>query len=217
MKELFAKVATYIKTLSTTFLILETLLGLLVGGVVGALLGNPTNSSLLITLLVVSLPPFLALLCVKVFTQATFPAAAIEELRSRYELEEVNKDIARRRTIDKYTDAAIQSLNEQTCSLTPELVDELCERNIEDGLRSVIGSVIERPNYILDCRGSDFTIGTYLQYSTIPPVEDETELCWVEQVFILRDDLGLGTFFSPNLMYDVEATGVQFELRNALL
>jgi hypothetical protein len=217
MSELFSKVTNYVKTLSTVFLILETVLGLLVGGIIGALLDNPTSPSFLTVSLIFSLPLFLVLLIVKAFTQANFPTAAMEELKSRSELESIKKDVARKRTVDGYIDTAIESLNLQTCSLTQEGIDELCEKDIEDGLRSVIGPLIELPNYILDCSGSDFTVGAYLRYSVVPPAENNSgELDWIENAFVMRDDLDLKQFFMPDLMVNIDATGIQFELRNAL-
>jgi len=216
MENVLRRVTSYVKTVSIVFLVLETILGLVVGGIIGALIDAPTYPVLLIIPLVISLPMFLALLCVKAFAQASFPAAAVEELQARCELDSVKKDVARKRTIDGYIEAAIRSLNLQTCSLTQEQMNDLCERNIEDGLRSVIGPVIQLPNYILDCNRSDFTIGAYLVYSLLPSDPNRHELDWVSNIFVLRDDFGLGIYITPDLVDDQEASGTRFELRNAL-
>lgn len=221
MNKLFSKVTNYVKTLSIVFLVLETILGLLVGAAIGALFTKPTDptfdSTFLVAFLLISLLLFLMLLIVKAYSQINFPTAAIEELKARSELENVKKDVARKRAIDGYIDVAIQSLNVQTCSLTQEGMNDLCERDIKDGLRSVIGPLIDLPNYILDCSASDFTVGAYLQYSVAPSENNNiTELTWVEDAFVMRDDLELGQFFTSDLLYMMEVTGIQFELRNAL-
>jgi len=217
MTDLFSKVASYVRCLSTTFLILDTILLLVFGGLVGALLQGSENAPLLFLLLVLILPVFIAFMYIKAYVQKNFPAAAVEELRARYELHTTQKNIARKRMIDGYIDTAIQSLNQQTCSLSQEAMDELCEQDIEDGLRSVIAPVIQLPNYLLDCSASDFTVGSHLKYSSVPPPGDNgQELCWYERTFLLRDDLDLGGFLCRDLLEDRDASGIRFELRNAL-
>ncbi len=218
MDELFAKIERYVKSASTALLILEILLTLLVGGVVGALLEDPSHPELLAALLVINLPILLGLLWMRAFVQGSFPTAAIQELKCRYQLEDLQKSLARKKTIDGYIDAAIQSLNTQTCSLTQDLMDELCERDIVEGLGSVIGAVVQAPNYLLDTGGSDFTVGAYLNYSSVPSEPtDPDDLLWNDAVFVLRDDLDLGESLYLNLIEDEDAEGISFDLRTALL
>lgn len=148
-----------------------------------------------------------------------FPITAIDYLKAKNDLNDLVSELERKKTIDEYIDKAIQTLNLNTCPLTGENEYHFCDNPIEKGLKEVLDPIITKPNYILDCDKSKFTIALHLPYlfEIIARKDKPEKLDIIEKpkTFTFRDDFNILAFLQNDILVDLDAKGFKFNVHTA--
>jgi len=198
--------------------VFEVFLGLAVGAFSGALISdeNPTRWVQYGT--IISFTLLVLFVIVRLLKASFTPNTAIDYLETKERLNELTSQLERKQTINGYIDKAIQSLNLQTCPLTIEETNHLCDNSIDEGIKEVLQSIIQVPNYILDSNTSKFTVAVHLpNYPIKGSFNDHTykyQLDWEDKTMILRDDFKIGKDLSDDILVDMYARGLKYQIQN---
>ena len=198
--------ANYVQQISWLFVILETAVGVVVGGLVGAYLTGTCYTKSTIALGIA----YLALLIVKCSTQRLFPTALMEELKAKISLDEAKKQLSRRDVIAGYVNQSISALNEQTCAISSDDENALCKQAVLSGLGQVIEPLINRPQYLFDCNESQFTVACLVNYKSSHTRD------WTDDFIVFRDDFKIAGSLNTDLKDDCTARGHLIDLQKAL-
>lgn len=187
----------------------ETVAALVAGGFVGAAISGQD----VIFQAVLSSLLYLVFFLFKLYAQNLFPSALFGELQSQEQLRRAEAELQRRKVIFSYLDAAIERLNQQTCSIA-EQTHDLCRKAVNEGLTTLLEPLITRPQYILACDSSRFTVAARVAHTN-----EKGE--WTQHFVVFRDDLSLAATIGADedgvdVLEDSNATGIRFQLRNAL-
>jgi hypothetical protein len=199
--------------------IFEILLGLFAGGLIGALITTESPSDWLIYGTIVSIILTIIFTIIRLLKISHFPNTAIDFLKSKKDIENLSKELERKKTIDEYIDLAIQTLNLNTCPLTNEEDFHFCENPLEKGLKDVLNSIINQPHYILNCNKSKYTIAIHLpwfpQKKAIKGENGKFEIIEIQKTLVFRDDFKLLGFLTDDILIDLDAEGLKYQIHIA--
>jgi hypothetical protein len=144
----------------------------------------------------------------KFAAQHHFPSAILDDLIAHTKLNSAQQDLARRNTVLGFVSESVTILNKETCRLENADDAALCAGSIRDGLQTVLRPLVERPQEILGCVDSKFSvfIGVRSDYLSNHP----------DQFFQLRDDFGVENVVGQNLMQDGRASGFRLSAQEAV-
>lgn len=148
--------------------------------------------------------------------EKNFPVSILQHLNASEELKDLRDKHSRKTKLYDYIDNSIQSLNSNTCPVTFEDDNFLCHQDLEQGLRSVLYDLIERPNYILNIDDTNFTVGTFVK-DILDKQSNVGQLTTTQKIFLFRDDLQIAEFLPENpyeLNSEFEAS---FQFQTAIL
>lgn len=191
--------------------VLEAVIAILTGGYIGAWISIDENKvfdkkELTIFLLILTV----IFLIFRLLRQFYLPESTIDYIENQLEIEKKQRELNRKKTIDNYIDNAIKTLNENTCPLDGSSENNLCDLNLELGLKDVLKDITQNTNYILDCNTSKFTICLYL--SNYPNHNDDFNLNYSPKSILLRDNFNLSEYFPDNILSNSNVIELQFQL-----
>lgn len=207
---LLTKVRSIVRLVQRTFGIMEAILSLFYGALLGTVFSNYEEGPWWIITGVAASIIYLPLLIIKVRTQWILPDQIFEHLEAKIELNAIKQELARKEAIDGFIDQAIKTLNSATCKIS-SIEDALCESAMSDGISAVLSPLINRTQIVLDCNTAKFTVGALVRHYQKSNGEPEDVIEWL----ILRDDVGLGQEITTNPWSTRFSTGTALQIRQA--
>jgi hypothetical protein len=177
--------------------IFEILLTIAVGGMFGAWLTDYDNKlpTFIKFVAVISLILLLVFILNRLLKTIHFPIKAVEHLKASDELQFARKELSRKDTINEYIDQAIISLNSNTCPMTTEAEETICEAPLEEGIKTLLSSIVTHTHYILECNKSKFSVIVHLSYFPEKVVQADGDTLFSfdrkPKTLNLRDDYNL--------------------------
>lgn len=211
-EQLLTKAKRYLVTVGWLLSMLETVLALVAGGLVGSALSGGLAWPAWVSGLL-----YLLFFGVKLYGQALFPASLFGELQAQEELERTKADLNRQNQIFGNVNQSIIALNKQTCSVSVSDNPRVCDEAVIDGLRDLLRPVIEHPQYLLNCDSTRFTVAVRVEHYS----EVDDFIRADDRIYLLRDDLKLSVPLGADAdgidaLEDLNASGMRMKLRNAL-
>lgn len=204
---------------------LESVVGLIVSGVVGYMIAESVSRLTIILTILMSVT-YMWLLIQRIYRNAIFPLSALGELEATNREIEIREKLEQSEIHYTYIDNAIQALNSHTCTIGLGYggPNDLCTQNLKDGLRSALLDFISHPQNILGCHRKRFTVGIYLDtFYRSPWPGEQVDMDTVDQLmsscfFTLRDDFGFehkGNIYE-DVFHDGVASGVGLSVQNTI-
>lgn len=175
---------------------------------------------------------YLLLAIFKTLYQIKFPSSIIDELKSQRALESMDKSFSRQKAINDYIEESIKNLNAQTCSISYNDNENLCEEELKIRLKQLLRPLLDNPEVLLNTSiEKKFTIGIYLeQYFNCPKnilenvnFKENGKFEFLDDnlhkdagIIILQDDLGFEQFISKELMSESRVDGSLYEIQSAI-
>lgn len=162
---------------------------------------------------------WISFVIVKYLSQKHFPTAIVDDLVAQTQLTAVNEELVRRNIVLGFLSESVTTLNGETCKLENSGAhpttgtESLCQMSIEDGLRTVLAPLVQRPHQILGCIESKFTVFVgVLDYSR----ENIGDSNHPNQFICLRDDFGISNQIDDGLMRDSKTAGFRLDTQEAV-
>ena len=191
-------------------IVFESICCLIVGGGVGALFTEHRFTTFQIIIFVGASALYVWLICTRVRSLNFIPSNVIDNLKATIELEDLNKQLARRDTISKFITDSITALNEQTCAIAKKKEQGICSQAVSIGLEKVIAPLIQFPQNLFDCKESCFTIVAKVRYLVTPPDERTSYF------LIFRDDFEIKNIFPEDLLDRTSVKNSMLEAQHAI-
>ncbi|XZE56152.1 hypothetical protein SH139x_002235 [Planctomycetaceae bacterium SH139] len=210
--QLLIRARQYLVAIGWVIALLETVLALVAGGLIGAALSGGAALPAVVSCLV-----YLVFFSLKLYGQSLFPASLFGELEAQQKLERTQSDLNRQNQMFGYVNQSIISLNKQTCSVSIANEPRVCNESVADGLKDLLAPIIEHPQYVLNCQSNKFTVAVRVEHY----VEEDGDIGFSKRIYVFRDDLGLKSQLDVDAdgndaIDDIDATGIRLKLRNAL-
>ncbi len=184
---------TYEHTQATLYKIIQNILGLIAGGLIGTWisLGN-TSDEWLVFSSVLSTVLYLVLVIMEHIRSAKYPVIVIDNLQAQRQLENKKSELRRKDTIYLQVNKAIESLNDSTCAYTPDndTENKLCSNPLEVGLQGVLNMIIQFPHVLVDSDTARFTVVLHT-FGTLCKDPKNHELVYKDHTLRFRDDFNL--------------------------
>jgi hypothetical protein len=210
--ELLGKVRSQVRLVQRTFGIMEAILSVFYGALVGTVLSNYDKGWGWIIAGFIASAVYLPLLIIKVRSQWILPDQIFEHLDAKLELNAIEQELARKKAIDGFIDQTIKTLNSATCRISNEPDQALCHSAVADGLADVLSPLINRTQIILDCNTSKFAVGAKVYHN----FKREERVYYNQEMLIFRDDVGIRQVIPNDLEELISSTGVALQLRQTV-
>lgn len=175
---------------------------------------------------------YLLLAIFKTLYQIKFPSSIIDELKSQRALESMDKSFSRQKAINDYIEESIKNLNAQTCSISYDDNENLCEEELKIRLKQLLRPLLDNPEVLLNTSiEKKFTIGIYLEeYYNCPKnilenvnFNEDGKFVFLDDnlhkdagIIILQDELGFETIINKDLISDSRVDGSLYEIQSAI-
>jgi hypothetical protein len=175
---------------------------------------------------------YLLLAIFKTLYQIKFPSSIIDELKSQRALESMDKSFSRQKAINDYIEESIKNLNAQTCSISYDDNENLCEEELKIRLKQLLRPLLDNPEVLLNTSiEKKFTIGIYLEeYYNCPKnilenvnFKEDGKFVFLDDnlhkdagIIILQDELGFETIINKDLISDSRIDGSLYEIQSAI-
>jgi hypothetical protein len=190
-------------------LFFETASGIAIGSVFGAWITHDVPGWVAIVVGIVWILFFI----LRISAQFHFPTVIVDDLIAQAKLKSANDELVRRNIVLGFLSESVMTLNGETCNLENADSDSICSMSLEDGLRTVLAPLVDRPHQILGCIESKFSILVgVLDYSYGNPDQEDPPNRFV----CLRDDFELSSQIDDQLMQDHRAQGFRLDSQEGI-